>query len=226
MRHSRSRIAALTVLLTSSTLSGIASADPLTVTGGYIQILPAFATDFLIETSGPGLAGEREHTDMPPLFLSGQPGDVVNLSSSLLLNLTGFTVTTNGQNQNFSGRVDFHFSSGNSTIPTVDEAFPSGAHAFAPFTFTGTVFGFASDLARDSGAPPLFTFDLAGRGTARSLFNVQRSSTGVPLFDQPLVAFSAIYQFEADSAPVPEPTSALLILGGLAALRARRRRSA
>jgi hypothetical protein len=224
MRYSRCRTAAFAALLSFTTLWGTASADPLTVTGGYIQILPAFATDFVIETSGPGLLGEREHVEMPPVFLSGQAGDVVNLSSSLLLNLTGFSVVTNGQTENFSGRVDFHFSAGNSTIPSIDDAFPGGANAFAPFTFTGTVFGFASDIARDSGAPPLFTYGLAGRGTARSLFNVQRSSTGVPLFDEPLVAFSAIYQFEADSAPVPEPTSALLVLGGLAAWRARRRR--
>src|SRR4051812_33031511 len=63
------------------------SADPITVTGGYIQI-GTDATDFNISTTGPGFNGERETGALAPIMLSGLPGTTLNLSSTFVNDLT------------------------------------------------------------------------------------------------------------------------------------------
>src|SRR5215207_3900268 len=70
-----------------------AAAEPVTVTGGYIQIT-RFATDFLVQTSQFGLAGEREG-NFPSFepYLSGFSGDTVILSSSYSDRLSNLAIS-------------------------------------------------------------------------------------------------------------------------------------
>ena len=210
----RASLAACALLLSGTVTTAIA--DPLLVTGGHIQVSP-FATDFIFQTTGPMFMGEREGTfPNTPLF-SGAPGDTVNLSSSITTQLSGFTL--NGTNM--AGSVQFAFTAGDATVPPVDLV--NGAWASAPFTFTGHLTVWATHALMTAGTPPLIEFDLFGNGTSQALFGVQRTPLGEPLLNEPLVAYSVINRFAAQAAPVPEPGTIALLIGGLASAVARRR---
>jgi hypothetical protein len=203
-----------------------AAAQPVTVTGGYIQIT-RFATDFLIQTSQFGLAGELEGTfpSFEPL-LSGFPDEMVNLSSSFSGRLSSFTIF-DPDRRDVAARVEFRFMAGAARIPSVDDAWreTSAATVDAPFSFIAEISGYNSYEEMIAGGPPAFTIDLRGRGEAHATFIVQRTNTGEPLFDEPLVAGSVINRFGVDTAaPVAEPGTIARGMGGAPALGAHRRR--
>ena len=174
--------------------------EPATVTGGFIQI-SRFATDFLIQTPEFGLGGEREGSFPFEPMLSGFSGDIVRLSSSFADNLSGLTVF-DPEGRQVPARVEFRFMAGAARIPSVDDAWlqTSAATVDARFAFIGEVFVYHSFQEMFAGGPPAFTFDLRGRGVASATFFVQRSNTGEPLFDEPLVAGSVINRFNVDTA--------------------------
>jgi hypothetical protein len=93
-----------------------------------------------------------------------------------------------------------------------------GVEATSPFAFAGTLTAFTDE----SRTRALFSTALTGSGTAWIRFYD---------FDPALVDGNEVatvrYTFEADSAPVPEPATLLLVSTGLAsvAMARRRRRS-
>jgi hypothetical protein len=199
MTYSRPFRVPLTLCLVACAARTVAQ-EPATVTGGYIQIT-RFATDFLIQTPEFGLGGEREGSvpSFEPM-LSGFSGDIVRLSSSFAGNVSFAVFDPEGRE--VPARVAFRFMAGAARIPSVDDAWlqTSAATVDAQFAFIGEVFVYHSFQEMFAGGPPAFTFDLRGRGVASATFIVQRSNTGEPLFDQPLVAGSVINRFNVDTA--------------------------
>jgi hypothetical protein len=85
------------------------------------------------------------------------------------------------------------------------------ANINVPFVFSGDVAGFAREDA--DATMPLFHVSLVGRGTANlTLANFDGS------FQEPTLTYS----FAATPAPVPEPTTILLLGTGLAGIGVRR----
>ena len=198
-----------------------ASAEPLRVTGGFIQVGGILADWRITTDGGIGFEGERESSLPAPIFLSGVPGATVELSATYEDPASSFTIFNPGAVSAFA-REEFDFIGGDVTIPSVAEALVSGALRSAPFTFTGSFTFFNSFADAFANVNPIGRQDLFGSGTATARFLVQRSNVGVPLTAEPLVAFSIVYEFE-DEAPVPEPATLLLLSGGLGVLLSRRR---
>src|SRR6476660_5492001 len=179
-----------------------AAADPLTIVSGMIQTYGS-GTTFLFQTQGgPSLAGDTEGLGTPPVFVSGQPGDVVNLSSSVDAVLSDFSVF-DPDRRDLAARAVFDFQAEDAELPT--SAAVTGAHdglglLAAPFTFTGTLFVYPTYTALRAGGPAPWTYDLRGRGTA-DLMLVANPTSGGP----PIVAYSVVYRFADDTAATPEP---------------------
>jgi hypothetical protein len=196
-----------------------AAADPLTIVSGMIQTYGS-GTTFLFQTQGgPGLAGDTEGLGTPPIFVSGQPGDVVNLSSSVDAALSDFSVFDPAR-RDLAARAVFDFQAEDAELPT--SAAVTGAHdglglLAAPFTFTGRLLVYPTHAALLAGGPAAWTYDLRGTGTA-DLMLVTNPASG-----DPILAYSAVYNFATDAAPVPEPGTVALFGSAAAALVARRR---
>ena len=197
-----------------------AAADPLTIVSGMIQTYGT-GTTFLFQTQGgPALAGDTEGRGIPPVFVSGQPGDVVNLSSSVDTALSDFSVFDPAR-RDLAARAVFDFRAGDAELPTFTavNGAPDGLGLLAaPFMFTGRLFVYSSYAALIAGGPAVWTYDLRGTGTADLMLATNPASDG-----HRIVAYSAIYKFSADAAPVPEPGSLVLFGSAAAALGARRR---
>jgi hypothetical protein len=209
----------------SAVLSGFASqasADPVRVTGGYIQVGSPLADLSITTAEGLRYAGEHESNSPDAIILSGMPGDIVNLSFSYANAATSFGTLDPTPTLVFA-RWEFDFAGGDAPIPAVAEAVASGAPASAPFTFTGSFIFFGSRADAFSNINAVGRQDLFGRGTATAIFDVERTNVGVLLPDNPLRAASIVYRFEDDQAPVPEPATILLLSGGLGVLLSRRR---
>jgi PEP-CTERM motif len=198
-----------------------AAADPLTIVSGMIQTYGS-GTTFLFQTkAGPGLAGDTEGLGTPPVFISGQPGDVVNLSSSVDAVLSDFSVF-DPERRDLAARAVFDFRAEDAELPTFTAVAgaPDGLGLLAaPFTFTGTLFVYPTYAALLAGGPPALTYALRGTGTADLMLLTNPASDG-----HRLLAYSAVYSFAADAAPVPEPGTLALFGSAAAALVARRRR--
>ena len=202
-------------------ISAPAAADPLTIASGMIQTYGS-GTTFLFQTKGgPGLAGDTEGLGIPPVFVSGQTGDVVNLSSSVDAALTDFSVFDPAR-RDLAARAVFDFQAGDAVLPTTAAVTgaPDGLGLLAaPFTFTGTLFVYPTYAALRAGGPAPWTYDLRGRGTADLMLVASPTSDGPPI-----VAYSVVYRFADDTAATPEPGTLALFGSAAAALVARRRR--
>ena len=197
-----------------------AAADPLTIVSGMIQTYGS-GTTFLFQTQGgPGLAGDTEGIGIPPVFVSGQPGDVVNLSSSVDAALSDFSVFDPAR-RDLAARAVFDFRAADAELPTTTAVTgaPDGLGLLAaPFTFTGTLFVYPTHASMLAGGPAAWTYDLRGTGTADLMLVTSPASDG-----HGILAYSAVYNFAADAAPVPEPGTLALFGSAAAALVARRR---
>ena len=85
----RAKFLAFTILF-SCGLATAVRAEPIRVTGGYIQV-GATGTDFLIETTSGPIGGEQEGVNFPPI-ISGFSGEVVSLSRTYVGDLGHFTI--------------------------------------------------------------------------------------------------------------------------------------
>ncbi len=201
-------------------LAAPAGADPLTITSGTILTYEG-GTSFLVRTSdGFWLGGDTEGP-IPPPFLSGTSGDVVNLSSSVDVALTGFGVF-DPVRRDLAARAVFQFVAGDAILPSA-AAVASAPGGFGllsvPFTFEGTLFVYPTYAALQAGGPAATLYELRGVGTADARLFVSQTNDGQPIFSD-----SALYTFASDPAAVPEPGTLLLSASGAAALAARRRK--
>jgi hypothetical protein len=218
MHIRRSAPIAVVIVLASAIA---AAADPLTITSGMIQTYGT-GTTFLFQTqAGPGMAGDTEGLGILPLFLSGQSGDVVNLSSSVDALLSNFSLF-DPERRDLAARAVFDFRAGDAVLPTA--AAVAGARdglglLAAPFTFTGSLFVYETYAALQAGGPPAWTYALRGTGTADAMLMTSLTADG-----QPIISYSAVYRFADDPAPAPEPGTWILFGSAAAALAARRRR--
>jgi len=197
-------------------------ADPITVTSGNVQV----ETSLLLARIS--LAGDRfaVSTGAEDFFsdlrfcVPCEPNAPVNLGASWRpTSINGGTATVNGVR--FPELFFGPGSSGTFTTPSVTLTGSAPTTVTVPFTFKGTITGFASQELND----PVFTASLVGSGTARARFVPIVDSSG-PLFnavDLPGTDFQLEYTFSRVSA-TPEPGTLLLIGAGALVLEARRRR--
>lgn len=169
-------------------------ADPIVITGGSLTLLQ-FPSVPVYSLSGNNFSA----VGIAPPGLVPARGLCSPCASGTVINLSGAFA---GFNLDGTQNLAFSFVGQSITVPFS----LTNLSITSPFEFSGTLTGC---VMADCG-PVVPTFSLVGIGTARFnlLFN-GLNSDGVPIF-----TFQSItYSFE-----VPEPTSILLLAGGLAAL--------
>jgi len=212
LKSGASRFVGLT--LVALTYASAATADPVVITGGSISLangvdLPGFTLT----------APDSSFTGILPT--SGvtccvfAPGDVVQLDRTFALS----TLIGQPTAQIVNGvSYPLAFVTGTLAFTTVPFTAPTTADATfsfsTPFVASGQIVAFA-DFAR---AVPLFSVGLTGSGTA--------TVSGRTVSGPALIGENLSYVFTpAAPAPTPEPTSALLLVAGLACVMMRRRLS-
>ena len=204
-----------------------AAADPVTVTGGSVTS-SSFDTSAFINLTGDGFS-----------LSVGSEGIVTPLdqchpctsTAPVTLGFNGMIgLFNNGGKPGVFNGVSYAqtFFNGNLSFvgPTFDSSVlsPTNLTFTAPFTMTGTLLNYASGSDAFNGGPVVFTASLTGSGTATAQFLADPPSQQ---FGQLFEARSVTYQFAANPAATPEPTSLLLVGSAVAGilLRCRRRRS-
>ena len=200
------------VLFSLVIVARVAQADPIVITSGGIS---ANSPNSGIDWSGFVLTGTDSSfsgvTTAGPALVAAF-GGVTNLSGGAnLISTVPFPLATP---QVVNGTSYVAFVSGGLTFTSPSIVLPppsSTATSFefsAPFSATGHISGTAT---LDSGAPVLFSTDLAGSGTTTIRGRV------ITQTDQPFyLAFSQSYDFQtaAATAATPEPTPLVLLLAG------------
>jgi len=216
------RIVTATLALLLVTRPSALRADPITVTGRHVQVETSLSLA-RISLSGRDFALSTGTED----FLSDlrqcapcEPNVPVSLGARWApTGINGGSATVNGVH--FSEVFFGPGSSATFTTPTVTLAGSGPVTVMQPFTFRGTVTGFASSQFD----APAFTAELVGSGIARARFNALVSD-GTTLFsatDLPGADFQLEYVFSGVST-TPEPATLLLMTSGALVLEAWRRR--
>lgn len=219
------QLAAPVILATVLTLTASsAAAESFVVRGAPGSwIIFDFEGDFF-KLAGDGFAisgREPFNGDIPRIMESGcilcGPGDVVDPS----FRTPGDLVTIgNGEGTATIGGTSYSnlvyqgwFDVDADPVPFPDTT-AGGLFVHTPFVFTGFLRAFQSN------SQPLFEVDLKGHGIAAMPF-ILRNEDGLYELEEGRLD----YLFTDPAAPVPEPTTMLLIGSGLAGIAAARRRS-
>jgi hypothetical protein len=191
------------------------NADPIVVTSGFLSVTGAFAgpvysfagTNFAATGSG----GDLGNTGPAVSCFVCTSGQSINTGSLFVgTSLGKGTVTINGSTfNNIFIAGQFGFSGSPVVVPVT---LLSNITLTAPFTFSGTMIGCVeSHLICQT---QVFSTELIGSGVATIELQQFIDSLGNSTF-----AFRSVtYTFE--SAAIPEPTSMLFLMSGLAALGA------
>ena len=185
-------------------------ADPIVVTSGLVE------TEVGIHAARVTLAGEGFELRTAAFFNSPLDGLCSPCAAGTPVTLNG----TYSQGLPFGGTLtidgatytDLHFYKGSGTFVTPEVALPATGSLYSlglPFEFSGLLVAFANP---NEDVEPVFSRQLVGSGTATASFG--RVSGEDNLFH--LLSDGLQYRFEATAAPVPEPTSMLLLGTGLA----------
>ena len=204
-------------LLTAVAAPSLAAADPIHITSGFVR---AGTVDpraqFAFEGEGFSVAGFAQAftSTVSPCFPC-PPGTTLDLGGAF-----------QGPDALGSGVVDgvayaelfFNGMTGTFSSPSFQVSGNQALTVVRDFTFTGTISGYLLNPFVHGFTEPAFTKTLTGAGIVRGEFLVNA--------DQPPLFFATSLEYEfADTAPVPEPATLLLVGTGAAIAALRRRRS-
>ena len=196
-----------------------ASADPVTLTGGFLEAALSFpAARGVFE--GPGFLmtfGVDGFFAPVALCRPCAPGADVHLGGVFNFTRAGGPATVDGVSY---PHVFFDGMTGTFVSPSFQLTGTERTTLTQPFSFTGQVSGYLINPFISGFTDPAFTKSLSGHGIATATFSYLDVPETGPQFD----VVNLRYDFTAD-APVPEPGTLVLCGAGLGLLAARRRRA-